>query len=139
MARSGKFSGKFSAKQAEAIQALMTSRDVRGASVACGVAYRTLNRWLTLPDFQAALKAAEGAAIETAIRRLSQLSGVAVDVLSDVMQADEPGNGARVKVRAAEATLARLLNLKELVDLETRISALEVAQGQGHETNGTSG
>ena len=40
----------------------------------------------------------------------------------------EVASGARV--RAADIVLSRLLNLKELADLETRVAALEQAKAQ---------
>ena len=116
--------GNLTAKQAAAIHALMTARDAKAAAALCGVAYRTVCRWLTQPEFQAALREAQRIALDTTVRRLAELSGAAVDTLRDVMR-DEVTPG--VKVRAADVSLSQLMRLSELADLEARITALEAA------------
>ena len=107
----------------------MSSRNVAAAAKASGLGVRTLHRWLDDPAFVAELKAVEGAAIDQAVRRLAELSGVAIDTLKAAMLDTELLPGARV--RAADIVLSRLLSLKELADLEERITALEQAQKDG--------
>jgi hypothetical protein len=121
--------GTLSNRQRKAIAALMSARNVATAAKAAGVGVRTLHRWLDDPAFVIELKAAEGAAIEPAVRRLSELSGTAIDMLKAAMLDMEAASGARV--RAADIVPSRLLNLKELADLETRVAALE--QAKAHE------
>ena len=115
--------GALSPKQKKAIAALMQAKDTRAAALACKVGERTLYRWLQCPAFQAELKRAGQASIDAAIRRLSALTGQACDVLESEMADQE--TPASVRVRAADIVLSRLLNLKELCDLEARISKLE--------------
>ena len=121
-----------SPRQRKAIAAMLTEKDTRAAAKAAKVSERQLYRWLSLPAFVAELKSAESAAIEQAVRRLSALSALAVDTLGAAMSDGESSYG--VKIRAADIVLSRLVTLKELHDLETRIAALE-AKGNGNESH----
>jgi len=69
------------------------------------------------------LHAAEAEALAESTRRLVNLSGQALDTITEVMT-DETAPAA-VRLRAADTVLARLLQLRELVTLEDRIAALE--------------
>ena len=115
---------ELSPRQRAGINALMTCRTAKAAAAAVGVSERQLLKWLTLPEFQAALREAQRIALDTTVRRLAELSGQAVDTLRDVMR-DEATPG--VKVRAADVSLSQLMRLSELADLEARITALEAA------------
>lgn len=108
---------------------LMTSPTLAAAAAELGMSVRQLYRWLDDPVFMAELKAAETAAIDQAVRRLVELSGAAVDTLDSAMHDDNASQG--VKVRAADVALSQLLRLRELYDLEQRITALEAAQKAG--------
>jgi hypothetical protein len=121
--------GTLSNRQRKAIAALMSSRNVATAATTAGVGLRTLHRWLNDPVFVAELKAAQGAAIDQAVRRLSELSGTAIDTLKAAML--DMGSASGARVRAADIVLSRLLNLKELAEIETRVTALEQAQEDG--------
>lgn len=115
--------GTLTNRQSKAIAALMSSRNVAAAAKSAGVGLRTLHRWLDSPAFVAELKAAESSAIDQAVRRLAELSGAAIDTLSSAMVDADATPGARVQ--AANVALSQLLRLKELADLEARITALE--------------
>jgi hypothetical protein len=117
--------GTLSPKQHAAIAALMSAKDQRAAARASGTSERQLYRWLAQPEFVAALQAAEAQAIATAIRRLADLSGTAIDVLRAAMT--DPEAAHVVKIRAADIAIGRLMPLKELADLEARLAALERA------------
>ena len=58
-------------KQRKAIATMLTKPTTEAAAQAAGIAKRTLYRWLELPAFRDALKAAEGLAIDNAARRLA--------------------------------------------------------------------
>ena len=109
--------------QGRAIAALLTSRDVREAAKAVGVGPRTLYRWYALPEFQQALKAAETEALNSSIRRLADATGAAVDTLKAELENDKASPSARI--RAADVILSRLLDLKQLTEIEARLSAIE--------------
>ena len=109
--------------QLRAVAALLVERDVRAAAKAAGVSERALWRWMDLPDFQRELKQAEARAVDAAVRRLADLTGEAVDTLRAVMADTEAPAGSRVT--AANAALSRLMDLKQLNDLEGRLAAVE--------------
>ena len=112
-------------KQARAIAALLDpqNRTNEAAAVAAGVGKRTLQDWLSSdPDFQAALTEAQSAMIGDATRRLTALTGAAVDALAECLDEYSPD---KQKLAAAVAVLDRVLKFKELTDFEQRLAALE--------------
>lgn len=70
-------------RQALAITALLTERDVKAAAAAAKVAERTIYRWLADPIFRAQLQAAEGVMIDTATRRLIAMQDEAINAFSE--------------------------------------------------------
>ena len=117
--------GKLSPKRRAFVRAILTERDTRGAAAAAGIAERTAYRWIQDPDIQAAILDAEGGALQAVTRGLLRLAGSAVKTLDDVMQ-DRGGDVSySVMVRAADIVLTRLLQLRELVTFEDRLTALE--------------
>jgi hypothetical protein len=110
-------------QQRRAIAALLTERDIRAAALKVEISERVLYRWLELPEFKAELQAASKQAIDTAILRLSELSGQAVETLREVMTDKAASAGTRVQ--AANIALARLLDLRELQELEDRLQKIE--------------
>ncbi len=133
LADNGRLGDELTPAHRRAIAALLTERDIRSAAKAAGVGERTLYTWLDDSAFRRELKAAESQAIDQAVRRLSELSGTAIDTLKAAMKNRRAATSARV--RAADIVLSRLLNLKELHDLESRIAALEEARGGDDEEN----
>lgn len=124
---------KLTPKQARAIDALMTEGSIDAAAKTAGVSRVTLWRWMQDETFCNVLKQAESARVSATIRRLTSLSDSAVGVLADVMEnALKPSE----RIRAADIVLARMLQLRELHDLETRVAALEAkADGQSKTAN----
>lgn len=110
-------------RQRKAIAALLTSGDIKSAAVTAGIGARTLYRWMTLPEFRAALLEAEGDAIDAATRRLLTLQTPAIDVLETTMSDRE--SPPAVRLRAAQSVLDYLLRLRELRNVEDRLAALE--------------
>lgn len=108
------------------VLALFQYPTVKAAAAACGIAERTAHYWLDEPEVIAALRKAEGDALEETTRGLLRLSGDAVTTLGDAMTDQDAATGA--KIRAADIVLSRLLQLRELVTLEERIAALEAKQ-----------
>ena len=119
--------GELTAKQQRAVQALLTAKSVSAAALAAHVGERTLFRWLTEPAFRAALTAAESNLIDAATRRLLQLQGAALDTL-EALLGDGSDASAGVRLRAAQVALEHLLRLRELRDIEQRLTALEAQQ-----------
>ncbi len=114
---------KLSPKQRRAVESLLAMGNISAAAEAAGVSRETLYRWLARPDFSAALKDAEAAAVESLSRALVGLGDKATRVLGDVMDNTSGSDGA--KLRAADIVLSNLLKLRELVELEKRIEELE--------------
>ena len=110
-------------KQRAFVRALLTERDTRAAARAVGIGETTAWRWLKADAIRAAILEAEAGALAETTRGLLRLSGDAVNTLDDAMSDGGAPTGARI--RAADVVLARLLQLRELVTLEERVSALE--------------
>jgi hypothetical protein len=119
-----KMSGKITRKQIKAIPALFKHKTLEGAAGEIGVNERTLRRWLRDPLFRAELSQAEGEIIDGATRRLIALADLALDAIENVIE-NPAQRGASNKRLAAQAILDQLQKLRELRNLELRISDLE--------------
>jgi phage terminase small subunit len=111
-------------KKQKAIAALLTSWDTTQAAQAAGVSRETIYKWMKEEPFKQALKEGAAVAMEGLSRSLVTLGDKAVKALSDALEGDSPLQ-AGARVRAADIVLSRLLALRELVDLEARITELE--------------
>jgi len=110
------------AKQQKALDALLRGCSQEAAAHAAGVNRRTLGRWMSQnAAFQRALRAAEQEALKRIHRRLVGLAESACDALARALQ----GEAQPAQVRAADVVLARLMPLRELVEIEERLKALE--------------
>jgi transposase-like protein len=116
-----------SPKQRKALEALITTGDTVSAADAAGVHRDTLYRWLKQPLFATMLREAEAEAIDEVARVLIRLSRSAVGTLAQAMAERDAPIGPRI--RAADITLNRLLQVRELATLEERLTALEQAAG----------
>ncbi len=123
MAEKSEKPAKLPAKQSRAVVALLSHRTQAEAANAAGIGERTLATWLTQPEFQAALRAAEGDAIDAAVRDLICLQGDALNVLAGLLT-DNLVKGS-VRLRAAQVTLDNLMKLRELRNVESRLARLE--------------
>jgi transposase-like protein len=121
--------GQLTARQGKAVAALLTSGDVAAAAQAVGVDKATLYRWMRQPAFLAAVRAAEAAALDELSRSLVRLGRTAAGTLEAAM--DDPAVPWATRVRAADAALGRLLQLRELATLEARVAELERSVGLG--------
>jgi len=121
---------KLTRKHEDAITALLAQPTICDAAKQVGVGEATLRRWLKLDGFIAAYRAARQQVVENAIAQLQAASGQAEETLVACLGAD----GDSIRLRAAVAILEQSNNGMELLDLETRLAALEAAQSQA--TNG---
>ena len=117
-----------SARQQQAIAAIVATGDVTIAAQSVGVNRATLYRWMKQPTFVQAVHAAEADAVEDLSRMLVRLGRTAVATLAKAMS--DPATPPATKVRAADATLSKLLQLRELATLEQRVAALEASVGE---------
>jgi hypothetical protein len=113
-------------RQRKAIEILLTSGNIREAAQAAKVSRETIYKWMKAQAFREALKEGSREALERLSRSLMSLGDKAVKALEDAL--DDPEAKSAAKVRPADVILGRLLQLKELADLEERISALEAAR-----------
>lgn len=114
-------------KQRKAVEALLVTGDVSAAAKEVNVGRGTLYRWLKEPAFLAAVREAEARALDELSRLLVRLGRSAATTLAKAMSdADVP---AATRVRAADVTLSRLLQLRELATLEARVAELERLAG----------
>jgi hypothetical protein len=114
-------------KQAKAVEALMANGEVAAAAKEVGVSRSTLHRWLGEPAFMEAVRAAESRALDDLSRLLVRLGRTALATLAKAM--NDPAAPYATRVTAANASLSRLLQLRELATLEARVRALEAAAG----------
>jgi hypothetical protein len=116
-----------SPKQRKAVEALLATGEVTAAAREAKINRVTLYRWLKDPTFLAAVREAESAALDELSRLLVRLGRTAVATIAKAMS--DPATPPATKVRAADVALNRLLQLRELAQLEARVQALEAAAG----------
>ena len=121
---SEKVTPKITPKQRKAIESLMANANVLEAAKAARVSRQTIYRWMNTDQaFQQALCRAETEALTGLSRSLVALGVKATQTLEQTLS--DQGSSAGARVRAADIILGRLLQLRELVSLEERISRLE--------------
>jgi hypothetical protein len=118
---------QLSPKQRKAVEALLTTGEVKAAAVEAGIHRYTLHRWLKEPVFLDAVRQAEAAALDELSRSLVGLGRTAVATIANAMS--DPVTPVATRVRAADVALGRLLQLRELAQLEARVQALEQTAG----------
>ena len=113
---------KVTPRQRKAIESLLTLGNVSQAAHEAGVSRKTIYVWFKRPAFVCALRQAEQQALDGLQRALVGLGDKAVGALADGMNTNTP---IVSRIRAADVALARLLQLRELIDLEARVAELE--------------
>lgn len=110
-----------SSHKRRAVLALVEHGAVARAADECKLSRQTLYRWLREPEFAQALRDESDSRVEQASRRLTYLVDEAITVLSELLK-----SGSEHQRRlAADSVLSHALRLRELVELEQRISNLE--------------
>lgn len=112
-----------------AIEQLLLTGNISKAATAAGVNRKTIYEWLKQDTFKLALKEAEAEAMDNLSRRLVALADKAAEALEKVLENKRSNVNHRLK--ASSIVLANLLKIRELVDLEARVLALESAQNRG--------
>jgi hypothetical protein len=116
-----------SSRQRKAVEALLSTGEPTAAAREAGIARDTLYRWLKEPAFLQAVRDAEAAALDELSRLLVRLGRTAAATLAKAMS--DPAVPWATRVRAADASLGRLLQLRELATLEARVTELEHLSG----------
>jgi hypothetical protein len=116
---------KLPRKQEDAIAALLAAPTVTAAAELVGIGERTLRRWLRDAAFLNAYRHARRKVVESAIGRIQNATGEAVDALRRNLTCGRAGD----EIRAAVAILdhaeygVELLDLTELMEeLETQVA-----------------
>jgi hypothetical protein len=118
------------ARQYNAIAALMSEPNVRKACEVAGIPERTVYKWLKDRAFVEEYRAARRIAVQAAIGRLQQVSGAAVAVLVNIMA--DSHKPAPARIAAASKVLDLAIKAVELEDLEARLQALEATYAEKH-------
>ncbi len=128
MAENGTLSA-LSAKQKQAISALLMAGTVRGAAQLAHMGERTLFRWIKQKEFKDALQLAGDEAFAATVRALSDAGPLAVLTLRNTMTQ----TGAKDSDRrgAADSLLKNLVRIRESGEIERRLAELEAAMQQG--------
>ncbi len=93
------------------------------AARAIGVGYKTLLRWLELPEFRDAYRKARREAVQQAVARLQQATGAASLTLLKLMT--DPNMPGAVRLRAAAYVFDYAIKGIEVDDIEARLAELE--------------
>ena len=116
---------KFSRRKEDAIAALLAQPSVAEAARVVNIRPQTLARWMKVPEFDAAYRAAKRAVFGQAIARLQQASGAAVTTLLKVMF--DAGAPAAARLTAADVVLSHAKAANEIEEIQPRLSELERA------------
>ncbi len=103
-------------KQWKAVEALLTARTQAEAAQAAGVGEATMWRYLQIPAFQAAYKAARKEGLEQGIGRLQTLTRKAIDVLEELL--DDNTLPPMVRRSVADTVLNHAFKATELDALQ---------------------
>lgn len=109
----------------KALAALLTQPTKAAAAEAAGIDARTLRRYLSDPEFQAAYKEAFSGLITDATRQAQQSLAPALGTLREIVEDNE--QGAAVRIQAARSLLEYGLRLTEITDI---LRDLEAAEGR---------
>ena len=111
-------------KRDEAIEALLSHRNVEEAARAVGIGANTLRSWMKQPEFDAAYREARRLVSSQAFARLQQGLPAAISTLFKVML--DPSTPAAAKVRAISVALEYAAKAID-EDTQARLTALEQA------------
>ena len=131
MAPNGTENDALTPRQEAVALALASGQSIREAAASCDVGERTVKRWLTRPTFRRRVGELRGDMVDRALGRLADGMTEAADVLRQLLAAE----GESVRLGAARSLLELGVKLRESVELESRLAALEAAVKKG--TNGS--
>jgi hypothetical protein len=117
------------AKQYNAIGALLAEPTVRSAAAVAGISERTMYNWLKLPAFAAEYRLARREATTQAIARLQSVSGQAA---TELLRLGLNARSEAVRLGAVSKVLELAIKSVELEDLAQRLDELERKYAQRH-------
>ena len=110
-----------SSRAHQAVIALAAGETIAAAARQAGCSTRTISRWLDDPDFVAKIERERATIIGQAVSRLGAAAGRSVEVLVELLGDILP----TVRLSAARAVLDGLLKLRQEVEVERRLAAIE--------------
>jgi hypothetical protein len=119
---------KLTRLQDQAVSALLQATTIEAAAAQVGVNEKTLRQWLKLPQFVAEYRSARRQLVERAVATMQQSASTAAEALTAVLK-DEKAKHCDV-IRAAKVIIEAALKGVELLDIETRVEAVEQAVKQ---------
>jgi hypothetical protein len=122
-------------RQRRTLPFVISTPGVAEAARQANVSERTLRRWMDDPAFTRALQGAELAVVNTTTRRLTGMAEAALETVQAVMV--DASASATARLRAAEIVLNQMEHLREMRDLEQRLTALEQLWTKRHDGGST--
>lgn len=120
---------ELSPKQHLFIAALLAGHTIQLSAKAAGVTEKTGHKWLKLPQFQQAYRAAQRSIFDQALTGLMLKVDAAIATLERNMSGED--TPASVQVRAAQIVLEQAIASHKMSALESRIEELEQLLKQG--------
>jgi phage terminase small subunit len=114
---------KLNVRQAKALAALLKGSTAGEAANEAGCSIQSVKKWLKNPDFRAALLEAETEVIDQSVRHLLELFPKAIAEIERIV--DDPTVNSSVRLRASIAILDYLMKIREMRNIEDRLSMLE--------------
>ena len=110
-------------KQEQLIMLLVSGVNVSAAAHNASIGERTAYRWLKLPHFQAAYKAAQRQLFDQALTGLMLKVDKAITTLDRHMDGED--TPASSQIRAAQLVLEQAINIHKMAELEAKYAELE--------------
>jgi len=109
-------------KRDKAIVGLLAGKTVEQAAKHAGIGKRTLDRWLKEPDFRRRLQESQDAVFERYIAQLSELTGLGLGRLREILHDD--GASTRDWIAVTALILKERRN-HEAVEIRERLQEIE--------------
>lgn len=106
-----------------AVTALITNPTIKGAAQQCGIAEKTLHKWLNEPDFSKQVREAQEEVTRQAMGRTTLTIERCIETLEDIMQNSD--ENASPRVAAAGKLLDFAFRVYELQTVQKRLDELE--------------
>jgi hypothetical protein len=119
-----------SARQEKAAVALACGLTVKGAAQHCKASERTVYCWLTEDAFCARIRQLRADMVERTCARLTMDMAKARATLKELLDATDP----RIQLAAAQAIFNVGARLRDQVEIDSRLSALEERSSRRRET-----
>jgi hypothetical protein len=120
----------FPAKKHQAATFLASGHTVRATANTLGVNEKTVSVWKYDTEF---IKLVESYRSTMVDRALGRLAGIAYRAVRTLAVCLESKDGDNVRVRAATAILDQLIRIRDVTELEARLTALEQRLGDRYE------